>query len=541
MKNIKIKFLSFTLILILLITNIFSVYSSTYYVYAENDSTDDIIENIILAIGTIGGIVFTGTTQTLFAAAAGIATCYKAGEFIGDYITDNGDGTIIISADGIQSTIDALELYDKVKGFDDAYIHGLSDNVKRQYNYFAQYSFSSNNLNSYYYRDGVTASYSGRVAAYLLNTNDCYKYCAYTAGFNIMARVKGTNYLFVNGSNIILQDFLDVSCSFTKKANYVGFSGNFMADFPVFSNIEAMKNYLNTGEGYENALNYNKTEFQIAKSSRYSNSYTGGDVTLRKDKVIELPDFVLNNIDPTDDADENDQKINDWLFDDEDDDADEQPTEPETEPESEPEKESEPDIVPEPDDDNDDNKKDDEESVIDLSPLTDILERIYDKLCEILENISQGFDYTFEGFDSVLTYLDDITDQLKEIKRWTAYISAQIDELEKFTKNPKGGIDELVNNAITKFKAPVELLITKFPFSIPWDMLIILEFFAEAPDVPYFEIPFVLESYGIDYTVVVDLSKFEPLSKLSRILLTILYIIGLMKVTTKIIQKGVTD
>ncbi len=71
----------------------------------------------------------------------------------------------------------------------------------------------------------------------------------------------------------------------------------------------------------------------------------------------------------------------------------------------------------------------------------------------------------------------------------------------------------------------------KFPFCIPWDIYYLLTKLSEAPKTPVFKLPLYLPRYGIHEDIVIDLSPFESVSKLSRAFLSLLFAFGLIKMT----------
>lgn len=75
----------------------------------------------------------------------------------------------------------------------------------------------------------------------------------------------------------------------------------------------------------------------------------------------------------------------------------------------------------------------------------------------------------------------------------------------------------------------------KFPFSIPWDIQYILTRLASTPKTPRFELPLVIKRYGINEILIIDLSNMEMLSTLSRTMLSILFMIGLINLTFKVV------
>lgn len=106
--------------------------------------------------------------------------------------------------------------------------------------------------------------------------------------------------------------------------------------------------------------------------------------------------------------------------------------------------------------------------------------------------------------------------------------------------SPETAVDNTVNNLATSLSAPFDKLKEKFPFSIPWDIAFLITFLADTPETPKFDIPIKFESYNIDYTLTIDFSSFEVVSKISRMLLTLCYMVVLIQLTGKVsdIKKG---
>ena len=75
----------------------------------------------------------------------------------------------------------------------------------------------------------------------------------------------------------------------------------------------------------------------------------------------------------------------------------------------------------------------------------------------------------------------------------------------------------------------------KFPFSIPWDLHHLFKKMANTPKAPYFELPIVIERYGINEVIIVDMAKFQKLSNMSRTLFTLIFILGLIKLTMLVV------
>lgn len=111
-------------------------------------------------------------------------------------------------------------------------------------------------------------------------------------------------------------------------------------------------------------------------------------------------------------------------------------------------------------------------------------------------------------------------------------------DIKNMILNPDININTTVGNMKDSFSDTVNMLKKKFPFSIPWDVYFLLSFLADTPETPVYEIPFKLENYGIDEVLVIDMERFSVVSKISRMLLTLLYMVALMQLTIKVLGIG---
>ena len=166
---------------------------------------------------------------------------------------------------------------------------------------------------------------------------------------------------------------------------------------------------------------------------------------------------------------------------------------------------------------------------IDLSTTNNWLSKIYTRLGDILDKMQEG----------IQTRLDEISDTLKKIKGWTIAdtvvdaADAVADWLD-FIKDMFSDVDSGVSAISSTMGDAANLMKTKFPFCIPWDVYYLLNFLAEEPQTPVFRLPIKLESYGIEEYIEVDMSRFSALSTLSRTILTVIYCYALLNLTMKI-------
>ena len=79
------------------------------------------------------------------------------------------------------------------------------------------------------------------------------------------------------------------------------------------------------------------------------------------------------------------------------------------------------------------------------------------------------------------------------------------------------------------------ILLTKFPFCIPWDVYNIFAMLNKTPVEPRFEIPFVIENI-VDYDFVIEFDQFESLFVIVRWFILALYCLGLIIMTRNMIK-----
>ena len=75
-----------------------------------------------------------------------------------------------------------------------------------------------------------------------------------------------------------------------------------------------------------------------------------------------------------------------------------------------------------------------------------------------------------------------------------------------------------------------------FPFCIPFDLIHLLSVLEADPETPRWEIPFKIPAYGVDETIVIDLSAFDGVAKIVRLCETILFIFSLILATRELIK-----
>ena len=141
-----------------------------------------------------------------------------------------------------------------------------------------------------------------------------------------------------------------------------------------------------------------------------------------------------------------------------------------------------------------------------------------DTLKTVIENWEQVWlDWTNTLYQDLQYYLDQIQYVLYEILmalQSEPYVP--VPQPETVTIN----FDNAVNN-----------LSTRFPFSIPWDVKLIMELLEQPRQAPEFDLPVVMT----EYTVHIDFSPFENMAAVSRFMSLVLFTGGLLMATKKMI------
>lgn len=91
------------------------------------------------------------------------------------------------------------------------------------------------------------------------------------------------------------------------------------------------------------------------------------------------------------------------------------------------------------------------------------------------------------------------------------------------------------NPSMPDMKVPPAIT-RKFPFSIPWDLYNAVTVLASPGQAPSWQTHIQNSTIGLDYTMNIDLSPFNALAAVMRWGLSLLFIIGLILVTTKLIK-----
>lgn len=190
----------------------------------------------------------------------------------------------------------------------------------------------------------------------------------------------------------------------------------------------------------------------------------------------------------------------------------------------------------------------------------------------------------FGYLDLIVSYLDGILEGIENLVffEWSDQDDDELADLTELIKaikdDPETGSKEAADTLSASFGDIAKALTKKFPFSIPWDLhglftvlsgentskispvsaavpysvksdpTDMVEPYSVQPisinttdlkeenhSAPYFKLPIVIERYGIDDNIIIDLEPFQSISTLSRTINSVLFALFLIKFTMRVI------
>lgn len=138
----------------------------------------------------------------------------------------------------------------------------------------------------------------------------------------------------------------------------------------------------------------------------------------------------------------------------------------------------------------------------------------------------------------VVGSIDQVTDQIRsKTQTQVTDVDASDDATEAENDKTNTGRDTTLpkNPSMPDMKVPPAIT-KKFPFSIPWDLYNAVTVLASPGEAPSWQTHIQNSTIGLDYTMKIDLSQFNALAAVMRWGLSLLFIIGLILVTTKLIK-----
>lgn len=127
----------------------------------------------------------------------------------------------------------------------------------------------------------------------------------------------------------------------------------------------------------------------------------------------------------------------------------------------------------------------------------------------------------------VLTDLETVDNTVGEIIADTP--AAEIPDAD--VNNPDADIA-----TANKFRLPKSFL-EGFPFSIPYSVYVGIQTLVSDPQVPTFNVPFSIPRLGISENVEIDLTQWNPVARLCRALLSLVWVAGLAMACSKFLKR----
>lgn len=522
---------------VLFSSSVFMAY--TMPVYAETTYAD-LLEDALYIAGAAAGIYFSGGTLTPALLVPFIERLAGTGFDVYDYVTqDEESGTTTISADFVNLVLQAYKEYKEDNGekFDgvmnpgiDGYYHydsvsvsvflgaGNTTNLNSVFTDFNTYypcavwvisgQLNSNNMGLYrfhlvFYDKGTDTFFSAYVNNNTIPKSDLQNLSDFEQILEGSLYLNKPHYLFknVNGTeNGEGYPFTrcDVMMGAILNTAYAEASSS---SIPIYHSLSALKEGLRTGD-FSAAYNYGKP-VSSGESSSYTGEYTGGDITVLTEKLNGISDKLKEIDDTGKSIDEKLKELLDWLL-----------------------------------------ENGGTGGGADLTETNNWLEKIYLKVSQIFDKMSGTAEGAADTVHAkIQETLDEMLVQIKKLKHWTmadtmvgaADAAADwLDFLKDLFSGADGAAEGVVGAISTTMDDAAQLMKTKFPFCIPWDVYIIVNFLAEEPQTPVFRLPIKLERLGIEEYIEVDLKDFSVVSSISRTLLTLLYCYALLSLTMKV-------
>ncbi len=178
---------------------------------------------------------------------------------------------------------------------------------------------------------------------------------------------------------------------------------------------------------------------------------------------------------------------------------------------------------------------------IDLSSLEEYLKAIEKAAenvltAEQLNVLLNGLKLKIKDYSGDLSKILSAINSLKELDQTQADKLTSIEEQTKTIAEALTAEQDIT--ADKKFDINTPSVITdKFPFSLPFDVYHVYNILSAEPVAPKFTFPLKMDGV-FDYSFEVDLSEYEWIAVIVRWLLFIIFIVGLIIVTNKLIGRG---
>ena len=156
----------------------------------------------------------------------------------------------------------------------------------------------------------------------------------------------------------------------------------------------------------------------------------------------------------------------------------------------------------------------------------------WDKLLGKIESIIELLETNNTNLDKVIISLGETNTTLDDLVKVVGNINFDIDnDIET-----SGGVNAFMAGMVNNFNRVAEQAKTKFPTSLPWDIIVVVNQFSASPEVPVFKLPVKLSFWNgvvIDEELTVDLKEFDKVSKVTRTALSLTFVMFLIQLTRK--------
>lgn len=170
------------------------------------------------------------------------------------------------------------------------------------------------------------------------------------------------------------------------------------------------------------------------------------------------------------------------------------------------------------------------------SAMTKSVDKVIDKVKEKV-GTKDGVDVDAGPATGDRTKVQDEDKTETQAQRLGKDIADTQDKTDDDTKNKEDNRDTTPpkTGSVPDLTIP-ELITKKFPFSIPWDLYNSVSNLSTTAKAPVFDIPFTATAVGVNTTIHIDMAKFDPVATLARWGLSLLFLIGLIILTNRMIK-----
>lgn len=176
--------------------------------------------------------------------------------------------------------------------------------------------------------------------------------------------------------------------------------------------------------------------------------------------------------------------------------------------------------------------------------IKDEIIKIYDQIVLFYEIQGEFNGKALGLFEDIKGLLKDNKGLLADIKDYTKKINDKLNilvgmEVADLLVDIFGDKEESTNglSSIASTFTAVDKMKTRFPFSFPWDIYALFSMVAHEPITPVFTVDIPILGLDMVYTLEIDLTGLEILSKVSRAFLTGTFCMWLYRLTYKILVK----